>query len=63
MLYKIILIKKQKEFIHLFLAATNTGRLASSDPNLQNIPIKTLDGKKLEKLLLLKKIIFYFCRL
>ena len=61
MLYKIILIKKQKEFIlHFFLAATNTGRLASSDPNLQNIPIKTLDGKKLEKHLLLKKIIFLF---
>ena len=31
------------------LAATNTGRLASSDPNLQNIPIKTADGREIRK--------------
>ena len=29
------------------MAATSTGRLASSDPNLQNIPVRTPEGRKI----------------
>jgi len=44
-------ISKKTKRVHtsFLLAATNTGRLASSDPNLQNIPIKTQEGKEIRK--------------
>ena len=50
-------INKDTNRVHtsFLLAATNTGRLASSDPNLQNIPIKTFDGKEIRKAFVAEK--------
>jgi len=44
-------ISKKTRRVHtsFLLGATNTGRLASSDPNLQNIPIKSEEGRQIRK--------------
>jgi len=44
-------VSKKTKRVHtsFLLAATNTGRLASSNPNLQNIPIKSEEGKEIRK--------------
>jgi DNA polymerase I len=50
-------ISKKTKRVHtsFLLAATNTGRLASSDPNLQNIPIKSEEGREIRKAFVAEK--------
>tara|TARA_B100000700_G_scaffold321870_1_gene422078 strand:+ start:436 stop:3204 length:2769 start_codon:yes stop_codon:yes gene_type:complete len=50
-------VSKRTGRVHtsFLLAATNTGRLASSDPNLQNIPIKSQEGREIRKAFIAEK--------
>lgn len=47
--------KTQRVHTNYAMAIASTGRLSSNDPNLQNIPIRTLEGKKIRQTFIAEK--------